>query len=134
MRSRGFSDGVAREIEDFITKWRERAGFYAGYRRSIETRLMLPQREKVKEHSKGIRRKINYLRGFRGSKPILDSLVAIADKMLELGQEIESTFPRKMVSSELSKIEQSKLDSLISKGDNICIELINIELQLEKLR
>ena len=54
--------------------------------------------------------------------------------MFALGQETESTFASNISSSELLRIEQNKIDRLVSEGDKICEDLTDIRSQLEKLR
>jgi hypothetical protein len=95
---------------------------------------MLHNRKKVKEHSTKIRKKIKPLRRLPYSKSVLDSLTTILDEMFSLGQGIESTFASNITREELLRIEQNKIDSLVSKGDVICNELTSIVSQLERLR
>ncbi len=127
-------DDIIKEIEDFIKKWREGPKIVAGYRTEIEMRRMYLNRGKIKEYSTKIRKKTKPLRGLSDSKTIPDSLETILNKMFVLGQEIESTFASNLTSSELLKIDQNKIDHLVSEGDNICRELMEVASQFERLR
>jgi hypothetical protein len=127
-------DDLVKEIEDFITNWREGSGILDGYRAHIEQRKMLWYRGKIKEHSTKIRKKIRPLRKVPDSRAVLDSLGAVLDKMFVYGREIESIFASNLPQDKLSRIEQTEIDRLVTEGDNICKELEGVVLQLEKFR
>ena len=127
-------DDLINEIDSFIVGWREGSGILAGYRTYIQKRRMFTTRKKIKEHSTKIRRKIKPLRRLSYSKTTLDSLITILDKMFAFGQEIESTFVSNISSSELLRMEQDRIDRLVSEGDNICKELMDVVSKLESLR
>jgi uncharacterized membrane protein len=127
-------DDLIKEIDSFVIGWREGSGILAGYRTYIQKRKMFTTRKKIKEHSTKIRKKIKPLRRLSYSKTILDSLIIILDKMFALGQEIESTFASNISSNELLRMEQDRIDHLVSEGDNICQELMDVVSKLESLR
>jgi hypothetical protein len=81
-----------------------------------------------------IRKKISPVKGLRDSKATIDSFVTTLNKMFVLGQEIESTFASNITRNELLEMEQNRIDRLVSEGDNICRELSEVILQLEKLK
>ena len=125
---------LLKEIEFFIQKWRKSTFLKVCYRREIEMKSMWQNRGKIREHSREIRQRIRPLRRLQGSKPTLDSLENIINRMVDLGLEVESTFETTKTINEALQTEPNRINRLMYEGDRICEDLTNIVSQLEKLR
>ncbi len=123
------------EIDLFVNRWKRRYVGKTGYGQQIILRSITGDEcNKIRDHSWEIQTKIKPVRDLRieNSDNVLNSLGEIADRMAELGVNVENTFQFKLM-KQVDKIEQSAIDNLLSEGDKICDDLKSVTKQLVQL-
>ena len=125
-------DLLLHDIEDFIKKWRVARFLRPSYRREIQRKSMLGSRFMIRSYANKIRSSAKKLKVLvNPNERLFTSLDEIVNSMVHLGLELELVFE---TMSNIKQTAESKLNELVSEGDNICVKFRNIIPELEELR
>ena len=125
-------DLLLHDIEDFIKKWRVTRFLRLSYRREIQRKSMWGNRFMIRDHANSIRCSAKNLKVLvNPNERLFTSLDEIVNSMVHLGLELELVFE---TMSNIKQTAESKLNELVSEGDNICVKFRNIIPELEELR
>lgn len=127
-------DDMLIELRRFARDWNRRSPWKTGYRRLIESRQIWLYLDRVSEQAQRIQRKIKPLQSIAINASTLSNLSNVADRMVDLGLEIETTFQTIKLEKESLKADPNKIQKLILDGDKIFADLKPIISELEKLR
>jgi len=125
-------DLLLHDIEDFSKKWRVTRFLRLSYRREIQRKSMWGNRFMIRDHANSIRCSAKNLKVLvNPNERLFTSLDEIVNSMVHLGLELELVFE---TMSNIKQTAESKLNELVSEGDNICVKFRNIIPELEELR
>jgi hypothetical protein len=125
-------DLLLQDIEDFSKKWRVTRFLRLSYRREIQRKSMWGNRFMIRDHANSIRCSAKNLKVLvNPNERLFTSLDEIVNSMVHLGLELELVFE---TMSNIKQTAESKLNELVSEGDNICVKFRNIIPELEELR
>ncbi len=125
-------DLLLHDIEDFSKKWRVTRFLRLSYRREIQRKSMWGNRFMIRDHANSIRCSAKNLKVLLNpNERLFTSLDEIVNSMVHLGLELELVFE---TMSNIKQTAESKLNELVSEGDNICVKFRNIFPELEELR
>jgi len=125
-------DLLLHDIEDFSKKWRVTRFLRLSYRREIQRKSMWGNRFMIRDHANSIRCSAKNLKVLvNPNERLFTSLDEIVNSMVHLGLELELIFE---TMSNIKQTAESKLNELVSEGDNICVKFRNIIPELEELR
>jgi len=125
-------DLLLHDIEDFSKKWRVTRFLRLSYRREIQRKSMWGNRFMIRDHANSIRCSAKNLKVLvNPNERLFTSLDEIVNSMVHLGLELELVFE---TISNIKQTAESKLNELVSEGDNICVKFRNIIPELEELR
>ena len=125
-------DLLLHDIEDFSKKWRVTRFLRLSYRREIQRKSMWGNRFMIRDHANSIRCSAkNFKVLVNPNERLFTSLDEIVNSMVHLGLELELVFE---TMSNIKQTAESKLNELVSEGDNICVKFRNIIPELEELR
>jgi hypothetical protein len=125
-------DLLLHDIEDFSKKWRVTRFLRLSYRREIQRKSMWGNRFMIRDHANSIRCSAKNLKVLLNpNERLFTSLDEIVNSMVHLGLELELVFE---TISNIKQTAESKLNELVSEGDNICVKFRNIFPELEELR
>lgn len=125
-------DLLLHDIEDFSKKWRVTRFLRLSYRREIQRKSMWSNRFMIRDHANSIRCSAKNLKVLvNPNERLFTSLDEIVNSMVHLGLELELVFE---TMSNIKQTAESKLNELVSEGDNICVKFRNIIPELEELR
>jgi hypothetical protein len=125
-------DLLLHDIEDFSKKWRVTRFLRLSYRREIQRKSMWGNRFMIRDHANSIRCSAKNLKVLvNPNERLFTSLDEIVNSMVHLGLELELVFK---TMSNIKQTAESKLNELVSEGDNICVKFRNIIPELEELR
>ena len=125
-------DLLLHDIEDFSKKWRVTRFLRLSYRREIQRKSMWGNRFMIRDHANSIRCSAKNLKVLvNPNEGLFTSLDEIVNSMVHLGLELELVFE---TMSNIRQTAESKLNELVSEGDNICVKFRNIIPELEELR
>lgn len=125
-------DLLLHDIEDFSKKWRVTRFLRLSYRREIQRKSMWSNRFMIRDHANSIRCSAKNLKVLvNPNERLFTSLDEIVNSMVHLGLELELIFE---TMSNIKQTAESKLNELVSEGDNICVKFRNIIPELEELR
>ena len=125
-------DLLLHDIEDFSKKWRVTRFLRLSYRREIQRKSMWGNRFMIRDHANSIRCSAKNLKVLvNPNERLFTSLDEIVNSMVHLGLELELVFE---TMSNIKQTAESKLNELVSEGDNICVKFRNIFPELEELR
>jgi len=125
-------DLLLHDIEDFSKKWRVTRLLRLSYRREIQRKSMWGNRFMIRDHANSIRCSAKNLKVLvNPNERLFTSLDEIVNSMVHLGLELELVFE---TMSNIKQTAESKLNELVSEGDNICVKFRNIIPELEELR
>jgi len=125
-------DLLLHDIEDFSKKWRVTRFLRLSYRREIQRKSMWSNRFMIRDHANSIRCSAKNLKVLvNPNERLFTSLDEIVNSMVHLGLELELIFE---TMSNIKETAESKLNELVSEGDNICVKFRNIIPELEELR
>lgn len=125
-------DLLLHDIEDFSKKWRVTRFLRLSYRREIQRKSMWGNRFMIRDHANSIRCSAKNLKVLvNPNERLFTSLDEIVNSMVHLGLELELVFE---TMSDIKQTAESKLNELVSEGDNICVKFRNIIPELEELR
>ena len=125
-------DLLLHDIEDFSKKWRVTRFLRLSYRREIQRKSMWGNRFMIRDHANSIRCSAKNLKVLvNPNERLFTSLDEIVNSMVHLGLELELVFE---TMSNIKQTAESKLNELVSEGDNICVKFRSIIPELEELR
>ena len=125
-------DLLLHDIEDFSKKWRVTRFLRLSYRLEIQRKSMWGNRFMIRDHANSIRCSAKNLKVLvNPNERLFTSLDEIVNSMVHLGLELELVFE---TMSNIKQTAESKLNELVSEGDNICVKFRNIIPELEELR
>jgi len=125
-------DLLLHDIEDFSKKWRVTRFLRLSYRREIQRKSMWGNRFMIRDYANSIRCSAKNLKVLvNPNERLFTSLDEIVNSMVHLGLELELVFE---TMSNIKQTAESKLNELVSEGDNICVKFRNIIPELEELR
>jgi len=125
-------DLLLHDIEDFSKKWRVTRFLRLSYRWEIQRKSMWGNRFMIRDHANSIRCSAKNLKVLvNPNERLFTSLDEIVNSMVHLGLELELVFE---TMSNIKQTAESKLNELVSEGDNICVKFRNIIPELEELR
>ena len=125
-------DLLLHDIEDFSKKWRVTRFLRLSYRREIQRKSMWGNRFMIRDHANSIRCSAKNLKVLvNPNERLFTSLDEIVNSMVHLGLELELVFE---TMSNIKQTAESKLNELVSEGNNICVKFRNIIPELEELR
>jgi len=125
-------DLLLHDIEDFSKKWRVTRFLRLSYRREIQRKSMWGNRFMIRDHANSIRCSAKNLKVLvNPNERLFTSLDEIVNSMVHLGLELELVFE---TMSNIKQTAESKVNELVSEGDNICVKFRSIIPELEELR
>ena len=125
-------DLLLHDIQDFSKKWRVTRFLRLSYRLEIQRKSMWGNRFMIRDHANSIRCSAKNLKVLvNPNERLFTSLDEIVNSMVHLGLELELVFE---TMSNIKQTAESKLNELVSEGDNICVKFRNIIPELEELR
>lgn len=129
-------DDLLFDLRQFIKDWHRRHILYTGYRRLIENRGIWQYQSRMRKQSQRIQGKIKPIQELKiaNSEKTFDDLGKVADRLVDLGVDIEFSFQSLKLEKQTLKDDPTKLQKLIIEGDKICKDLLPVICDLEKFR